>query len=345
LKILNQNNASLDLVSPGEATMALKLGFTQNRLLYTANSMTDEEMHYIKKLGLLFNIDSLSRLEKFGKAFPGSSVCVRFNTDVVAGEEDKVCTAGDATKFGILIKEVDKVKEIVKKYNLKVVGLHEHTGSGIAETAKFMKAINNILNMATRENFPDLEFIDFGGGFKVPYKPEEKRIDYVAFGKEIAQTFTGFCKKYGKELYLYFEPGKYIVAECGYLLVETTTIKNNNGRNIATTNSGFPQLIRPVLYNAYHKITNLSNPDGKPKKFDITGNICETGDLFAAERQISEIREGDILAIHNAGAYCYSMGGIYNLRPMPAEVIVQEGKDRLSRKALSTEELAQSLIG
>ncbi|MDD5599424.1 MAG: diaminopimelate decarboxylase, partial [Victivallaceae bacterium] len=294
---------------------------------------------------VLFNIGSLSRLEKFGREFPGSDICLRFNPDVVDGEHAKLMTGGDLTKFGILLQDVEKVKKIIARYNLRVVGLHEHTGSGLQHTSSVFRSMENLMAIATPENFPDLHFLDFGGGFKVPYKPDEKRVDYVAMGAEITRLFEKFCAGYGRKLQMYFEPGKYIVAEGAYLLVTVNTIKDNKGRLIVGCNSGFPQLIRPMLYDAYHHIENLSNPEGAKKVCDVCGNICETGDHFARQRELPEIREGDVLAIQNAGAYCYSMGGVYNLRAMPAEVFVKNGRAKLARKALSTEELVDMIIG
>lgn len=345
LKMLKEHNAFLDTVSPGEVYLALKLGYSPDRILFTANNMTDNEMHYIKKIGVLINIDSISRLEKYGRAYPGTEVCLRFNPDVIAGFHEKVQTGGDLSKFGILLDDVETVKALVEKYRLKVVGLHEHSGSGITEKEQVYRSMKALLNIATKENFPKLRFIDFGGGFKVPYKPEEKRIDYRTFGKKIVGIFEDFCKEYGKELEMYFEPGKYIVAEAGRLLIEVNTVKNNHGHRIAGTNSGFPHLIRPILYGAYHHIQNLSNPDGQQLKYDVAGNICESGDIFARQRDIPQIREGDILEIRNAGAYCYAMGGFYNLRPMPAEVFTFKGRTRLSTKARSFEELVDNWLG
>ncbi len=344
LKLLKKQGAYLDLVSPGEAILALKLGFRKEQLLFTENNMTDEEMHKIKKLGILMNMGSLSRLEKFGKTYSGSEVCIRFNPDVIAGEHEKVITGGDLTKFGILLSDLNKVKNIVKKYNLKVIGLHEHTGSGISDMAKVFQSMQNLMNIATAQNFPHLKFMDFGGGFKVPYHPDETRVNYAEFGLKVSKMFEKFCKAHDRNLDLYFEPGKYIVAESGYLVIKVNTLKNNRSRIIAGTDSGFNHLIRPVMYNAYHHITNLSNPKGKLKKYDVVGNICETGDTFASDREIPEIREGDLLAIHNAGAYCYSMGSIYNLRPMAAEVLYVNGKFRLISKRLSEEEIINNLF-
>jgi diaminopimelate decarboxylase len=344
LNLLRNNGAYVDTVSPSEVKLCLKVGFPLEKLLYTANNITEQEMHEVKKTGILFNIGSLSRLEKFGKTYPNSKICLRFNPDVVAGFHQKVQTGGAETKFGILLQDVPRVKEIIKKYNLKVIGIHEHTGSGIADTEKVYQSMKNTLGGAKKEDFPDLEFINFGGGFKVPYKPDEKRIDYESFGSRITEIFSEFCKEYGKELILCFEPGKYVVAESGYLVVQVNTLKNNRGRLLAGTNSGFPQLIRPMFYNAYHHILNLSNPKGKVQKYDICGNICETGDCFATQRDMSEIREGDYLAIQNAGAYCYAMGGVYNLRPMPSEVIIIDGQSKLVRKRLTNDELADEIF-
>ncbi len=345
LTALRDVGASLDTVSPGEIALAQKLGFTSDRMLYTANNMTDAEVREVQASGVLFNIGSLSRLERFGREFPGERVCVRFNPDVVDGEHEKVRTGGDLTKFGILMADADKVRDICAQHNLTVVGLHEHTGSGLTMTESVYRSMANLMSVATPERFPGLEFLDFGGGFKVPYKPDEARIDYVAMGAKIGELFNGFCAGYGRDLELRFEPGKYIVAEAGHLLVGVNTIKDNNGRLIAGCNSGFPQLIRPMMYGAYHHIVNLTNPDGPARVYDVCGNICETGDRFAEQRELPEIREGDVLDIENAGAYCYSMGGVYNLRPMPAEAAVTNGELVLTRRALTNEQLADQILG
>ena len=344
LKALRDAGAGLDTVSPGEVHLALALGFDRKKIIFTANNLKDEEVAEVQNLNVLFNIGSTSRLEKYGKAYPGSRVCVRFNPDVVDGENAATATGGDLAKFGILMQDVDKVVAIAKKYDLKIVGLHEHTGSGLQHTESVFQSMKNLMSLATKERFPDLDFLDFGGGFKVPYKPDEARVDYVAMGKEICALFNDFCKNYGKELELKFEPGKYIVAEAGTMLTTVNTLKFNRTRTIAGCDAGFPQLIRPVFYGAYHRIENLSNPDGAKKVYDVCGNICETGDRFAEQRELPEIREYDVLGIYNAGAYCYSMGGIYNLRSMPAEVVISGGKAALSRKRKSNIDLVSELL-
>lgn len=345
LKMLLEAGASLDTVSPGEVLLALRLGFPKERIIFTANNLTDAEVDEVQRRGVLFNLGSLSRLEKYARQYPGSPVCLRFNPDVADGDSEKTMTAGDLTKFGILLEDVDRAVELVRRGNLRVVGLHEHTGSGLQHAESVFQSMKNLMAIATRENFPDLEFLDFGGGFKVPYRPGEARIDYPAMGRTIAGLFTDFCRRYGRELDLLFEPGKYLAAECGVLLITVNTIKQNRSRTIAGCNSGFPQLIRPVLYDAYHRIDNLSHPDGELRRYDICGNICETGDRFAEQREIPEIREGDVLAIANAGAYCYAMGGVYNLRPMPAEVVVRDGCGTLARRGLTNTELVDQILG
>ena len=343
LKLLEKEGANIDAVSPGEVYLALKAGFTKERILFTANMMTDEEIHEVQKLGIIFNIGSLSELERYGKFYPHNKVCIRFNPDVVAGFHKNVRTGGKDTKFGIFLHHLEQVKAISKKYNLTIVGIHEHTGSGIPETVDMMAGFKNILKIVKKEHFPDLEFVDFGGGFKVPYQPSEKQVDYAAFGRTAVELFMKTNQEFGRELSIYFEPGRYLVAESGYLLVKVTVVKSND-KNIAGTNSGFPQLIRPMFYDAYHHIVNLTNQAGTKKVYDVAGNICETGDYFATSRELPEIRENDLLAIQNAGAYCYSMGGIYNLRPMPAEVLVLNGKDKLVRKRLSSKELVEEIV-
>ncbi len=259
LSLLEACGSHIDAVSPGDVRLALRNGYTPNRILYTAVNITDAEMAEVKELGVLMNIGELSRLEKYGNAYPGTEICLRFNPEIMAGEFVQIQTAGEISKFGILMEDIDKVKKLVAKYNLRVVGLHSHTGSGIADTGKFYQSMKKIASLATRENFPHLRFLDFGGGFKVPYKPGEPRIDYVKFGAEITKLMTSFSDRYGRLLELRFEPGKYMVAESGYLLVAANTIRNNRGRIIVGVNSGFPQLIRPVMYGAYHHII-IANP-------------------------------------------------------------------------------------
>jgi diaminopimelate decarboxylase len=344
LQTLNHEGAGIDAVSPAEVQMALKAGFPVDRILYTANNMTESEIREVHETGVLMNIDTLSTLEKYGRMFPGSDVCVRFNPDVKDGENEKIMTGGNLTKFGILLDDADQVQEIASRYALKVRGLHEHTGSGLQMSESVFKSMENIMAVATPARFPDLKFLDFGGGFKVTVRPGEVPFDYESMGIRITEMFARFCKGYGRDIALYFEPGKYLVSDAGYFIMAVNTVKNNRGRVICGTNAGFPQLIRPTLYNAYHHVENLTHPEGEKMIYDICGNICETGDLFAEQREVSHIREGDLLLLKNAGAYCYSMGGIYNMRPMPAEVVLRGERVLLSRKRMTARALVEQIL-
>ncbi len=343
LKYLCALGSGIDAVSPAEVFLALKCGFTPDKIIFTSNNNTDNEIEEIMLTGVLVNIDSLSRLEKFGKKYKGSSICIRFNSDVVAGEHVHIQTGGAKTKFGILFSDVPRILEISHKNNLKIIGIHNHTGSGISDQGKFIESMNNMLSIINKSDFPDLEFVDFGGGFKAQYKINENFFDYKEFGRVAGNLFSNFCAIYGRSLQLYIEPGKFLTSESGIFVVQVNTIKNNRGRLIAGVNSGFPHFPRPILYNAYHHIVNITNPKGKILLYDVCGNICESGDCFASDREIPEIREGDFLAIMNAGAYCYSMASIYNMRPLPKELFLNQGVITQS-KNLSDKELADVIF-
>ena len=344
LRIMKDNGFYLDAVSPAEVILAIKLGYDKDKIMFTANNMTDKEMQVVKEQGVLFNIDSLSRLETFVKTYPGESICLRINPNVVAGENEKVQTGGELSKFGILIEDVRKAAALAKEHDVKIIGLHEHTGSGISDTTKVYESMANLLGIADPKIFPDLKFIDFGGGFKVPYEPDEKQINYVESGRECVSFFKKFCKTFGKRLDLCFEPGKFIVADSGCMVLQANTVKNNKGRLIVGTDSGFPHLIRPVLYGAYHQIINISNPTGVVKTYDIYGNTCESGDCFANQREIQEIRIGDYIAIMNAGAYCRSMASEYNLRPLPTECYIYNDEVVESKQKLTHFELVDRIL-
>ena len=332
LRVLLDAGAGIDAVSLGDVLLARKVGFPADRILYTANRTTDEETDAVHGMGVLCNLGSLSQLQRFGRRHPGARVCVRLNPMIRIGEHERVITAGENSKFGIPLTRLDELLAIVATHGLRVVGVHEHAGSGIPEAVEMMKGMENVL--AVLDRFPDLEFVDFGGGFKVPYAPGEVELDHERMAAEINARFAALGQE--RELELRFEPGKYLVAEAGTLLVTVTDITTTPHKTLVGVDSGFPQLIRPMFYGAYHRIENLSNPDGEVAVYDVVGNICESGDNFATDRPLPAVREGDILAIRNAGAYCASMGGVYNLRPMPAELLV-DGAHRFRRASTFTE--------
>lgn len=339
LEILKEEGVGVDAVSPGEIALSLKAGFLPKDILFTGNNITDEEMDFAVERGVLLNIDSLSRLEKFGKKYPRHSLSVRINPDVGAGHHDHCITGGPKSKFGIWYSEVEEIKKITEKYRLKIIGIHEHIGSQILEVDKFLTAMEVLLRVAP--NFPDLEFVDFGGGLGVPYRPEENPLAIKELGEKMSEYFKDFCGKQGKALQLVIEPGRYLVAEAGYLLTRTNTVKRNpDGRVFVGVDSGFNHLIRPAMYGSFHPVTNISNLDGEKEKVDIVGNLCESGDKFAEEREISRVKEGDLVLIGVAGAYGYSMSSNYNLRPRPPEVLFKpNGISRLIREEESIEKI------
>jgi len=321
LNIFKTENVGIDAVSPGEIALALKVGFSPSNILFTGNNVTEEEADFAVERGVLVNIDSLSRLKKFGKRYPGSDISVRINPNVGAGHHDHCITGGPKSKFGIWYSRIGEIKRVAKSYNLNIVGIHQHIGSQILEVDKFMIAMEVLLKVASK--FPDLQFVDFGGGLGVPYRPEEKKLDIKELGQKMSDRFKAFC---GNALILAIEPGRYLVAESGFLLTKVNTIKRNpDGRTFVGVDSGFNHLIRPAMYGSFHPITNISNPNGLKDKVDVVGDLCESGDKFAEERDIERAREGDLLTIGVAGAYGYSMSSNYNLRPRPCEVLVKTG--------------------
>lgn len=324
LDIFKEERIGIDAVSPGEIVLALKVGFLAKDILFTGNNITDDEADFAVEKGVLLNIDSLSRLEKFGIKYSGSSISVRINPDVGAGHHDHCITGGPKSKFGIWYSKAEEIKRIAENYRLKIIGIHEHIGSQILEVDKFLTAIKVLLRVAP--SFPDLQFVDFGGGLGVPYRPEENALAIKELGQKMSDCFRDFCQKYGRALTLDIEPGRYLVAEAGSLLTRVNTVKRNpDGRVFVGVDSGFNHLIRPAMYGSFHPITNISNPDGKKEKADIVGDLCESGDKFAEDRDIRQAREGDLIVVGVAGAYGYSMSSNYNLRPRPAEVLVKPG--------------------
>ncbi|HEX8330808.1 MAG TPA: diaminopimelate decarboxylase [Hymenobacter sp.] len=329
--------AGLDCVSINEVRLGLHVGFAPDDILFTPNSVTFEELVEAKDLGVNLNIDNISLLERFGATFGGSyPVCVRLNPHIEAGGNYKIQTGHIDSKFGISIHQLRHLERVVKGTGLHVRGLHMHTGSEIKDVGVFMRALEILFDAAGR--FPELDFLDLGSGFKVPYKPGDPETDVNALGKQVADAFKGFEKEYGRELECWFEPGKYLVSESGYLLVNVAVVKQTTATVFAGVNSGFNHLIRPMFYDSYHHISNLTNPKGTERLYTVVGNICET-DTFAWDRLLPEIRENDLLAFHNAGAYGFEMSSSFNSRTRPAEVLLEDGQLRLIRRRQTFEDL------
>lgn len=342
MKYLRKLGSGLDTVSIQEVELGLLAGYKPVEILYTPNCVSIEEIQMAVEKGVMINIDNISILEQFGHLY-GNTVpcCIRLNPHIMAGGNQNISVGHIDSKFGISIYQVPHVKRVVETYNIKVTGLHMHTGSDILDADVFLRGAELLYDAAS--SFPDLEFMDFGSGFKVAYKDGDITADMKSIGKKITKSFKTFCKKYGRDLELWFEPGKYLVSESGFFLVKTNVVKQTTSTVFAGVDSGQNHLIRPMFYDAYHQIVNISNTKGTKRIYSIVGYICET-DTLGYDRQLHEVREGDILAIYNAGAYGFSMSSNYNSRYRPAEVMVLDGKAHLIRKRESFEDLVRNQV-
>jgi diaminopimelate decarboxylase len=342
LKLIKNIGCNVDCSSINEAKLALHAGFEPSRVLYTSNGITFSEIEEAQSLGIHINIDSLSNLEKFGKKYGHSyPVGIRLRPNIMAGGNLKISTGHDKSKFGIPVDQIDELLKIVADNNIFIKNLHIHTGSEIKDVAVFVKGIEVLFDIIPL--FKELEVIDLGGGFKVPYKQGDAETDINLLAQEVGKAFANHPNPNGKPLQVWFEPGKYLVSECGYLITEVSVLKTTKTTTFASVNSGFNHLIRPMFYDSYHKITNISNPEGEEKVYTITGNICET-DTFATDRNLNEISEGDLLAFANAGAYGFEMSSNFNSRYKPAEVLVKNGDFHLIRRRDTFEDLLRNQL-
>jgi len=330
LKLLKKEGAGLDTVSLEEARTGIQAGYEPSEILFTPNCIGFDEIRQAVELGLIINIDELSTLERFGSEFGGKvPCCIRLNPHIMAGGNSHISVGHIDSKFGISIYQVPHIKRIVENYGIKVNGLHMHTGSDILDADVFLRGAKLLYEAAN--SFSELEFMDFGSGFKVKYREGDVTADVEKIGAEIVASFKEFCKSYGRDLQLWFEPGKFLVSNAGFLLVDVNVVKRTTSTVFAGVNSGQNHLLRPMMYGAYHHIVNISNPKGTDRIYSIVGYICES-DTFGFDRRLNEVRVGDILAIHNAGAYGFSMSSNYNSRPRPAEVMIYKKKAYLIRK-------------
>jgi len=342
LHLLKKKGAGLDTVSIQEARLGIEAGFEPNEILYTPNCVSLAEIEEGIQMGLRINIDNISILEQLGHKYGNKvPVCIRINPHLMAGGNAHIQTGHIDSKFGISIHQLRHVVRVVNANNIHVEGLHMHTGSDILDSEVFLSALEVLLE--TAENFDELNYIDFGSGFKVAYRENDVVTEVKDLGKKVSKRFNEFCKEYGKDLELWFEPGKYLVSEAGFLFVKTNVVKQTVATVFAGVDSGLNHLIRPMLYDAYHHITNVSNPSGVNRVYTIVGYICET-DTFGTDRKLNEVREGDILALHNAGAYSFAMASNYNSRLRPAEVLVKDGKATLIRKRETMDDLLRNQI-
>ncbi len=341
LKFLKNLGSGLDTVSIQEVQLGLVAGFKAQDIIFTPNGVSLEEIEEVAKLGVQINIDNLSILEQFGSKHPDIPVCIRINPHVMAGGNTNISVGHIDSKFGISIHQIPHILRIVKNTNMHINGIHMHTGSDILDIDVFLYASEILFE--TAKHFKSLEFIDFGSGFKVPYKKGDIETNIEEFGTKLTTRFDEFCKEYGKELTLAFEPGKFLVSEAGFFLAKVNVVKQTTSTVFAQIDSGFNHLIRPMLYGSQHEIINISNPQGRERFYSVVGYICET-DTFANNRRINEINEGDILAFKNAGAYCFTMASNYNSRFRPAEVLWYNKKAHLIRKQETFDDLLANQV-
>lgn len=342
LKLMKSQQVGLDVVSVQEARLGLLAGFAPDEIMFTPNGVSLQEMQEAISLGVNINIDNLPMLEHFGKKYAASIPCsLRLNPHIVAGGNAKIQVGHINSKFGISISHLSQILEVVKTYNIKINGLHIHTGSDLKDADVFLQTAAILFDIAMQ--FPHLQFINFGGGFKVAYKKGDHTTNILDLGNKLKSAFLAFCERYGKPLEIWFEPGKFLVSEAGLLLVKTNVVKKAPTSVFVQVDSGMNHLIRPMMYDAYHDMVNISNPNGPMQEYNVVGYICET-DTLGANRMLNEVREGDIIAIKNAGAYGFSMSSNYNSRLRPAEVMVYKGKAKLIRKREELEDLVKNQV-
>jgi diaminopimelate decarboxylase len=341
LSFMHSLGAGLDTVSIQEVKLGLSAGVPAQMIIFTPNGVSLEEIEEAAALGVQINIDNLSLLEQFGSKHPDVPVCIRINPHVMAGGNANISVGHIDSKFGISIHQLPHIVRIVENTGMRINGIHMHTGSDILDIDVFLHAAEILFT--TANSFHDLEFLDFGSGFKVPYHPNDIETNIEELGQKLGERFQSFCKDYGKELTLAFEPGKFLVSEAGYFLTQVNVVKQTTSTVFAQVNSGFNHLIRPMLYGSQHHIENISNPNGRERFYSVVGYICET-DTFANNRRINEISEGDLLCFHNAGAYCFSMVSNYNSRFRPAEIFWHQGEAKLIRKAEQFDDLLHNQV-
>lgn len=346
LKVVREEGLSVDAMSPGEIYAEQLAGFTPDRIFFISNNVSEEEMIYAVERDITISVDSVSQLEQLGRLNRGGKVAVRFNPGVGAGHHEKVVTGGKNTKFGVNPEYIPQVKEILKRYSLRLVGINQHIGSLFMEDTPYLEAFRSVTAIAG--HFDDLDFIDIGGGFGIPYRKYagEARLDMKNLGEKLSALMNDFARDYGKQIRFKIEPGRYISAECGVLLGTVHAVKNNGSEKYAGTDLGFNVLARPIIYDAYHEIEIFSAQKvvSEYEPVTVVGNICETGDVIAKNRVLPRISERDVLCVLDAGAYGYAMSSNYNNRLRPAEVFIVGGKPVLTRKRDSLDSLVSNFI-
>ena len=339
LKFIKKMGAGLDAVSIEEVMIGLKCGFNKDEILYTPNGVSFEEIKQAFKLGVKINLDSIESVKDFVNEFGNQSITVRINPGIYAGGNDNVSVGHSESKFGIPEERIDELLDMEKKDKIKITGLHIHTGSDITKNNQFKEGIKKIFSIA--RDFKNIESIDLGGGIKIPYFKDDTSTNLNDYVKEVLKELKKFELEFKKKLKLIFEPGKFLVSDCGFFITKVNYIKSTKTKDFLQVDSGLNHLLRPTLYGSHHEIINLSNPAGKKKEYDVVGYICEK-DTFAEKRKIPKTSVGDLICFKNAGAYGFEMSSNYNSRLKPAEVCIYNNKILKIREAQSLNDL---LIG
>ncbi|MBS7654752.1 MAG: diaminopimelate decarboxylase [Candidatus Bathyarchaeia archaeon] len=349
LRILADEGAYLDAVSPGEVFLALKSGFQPEKILFTGTSVRDDELKFLINSGVTINIDSLSQLKRLLNIHTPEILSVRVNPEIGAGHHEHVITAGRNSKFGIWETDVVEAYSMALGAGVEKFGIHMHIGSGILEIEPFLLAAEKLLKIAQNVHEKlglTFEFIDFGGGLGVPYRPEDKPLDINSFAEIMLNLFKSRIDEYHLgEPYFCLEPGRFIVCDAGILLTRVNTLKVTPFKKFIGVDAGFNTLIRPAMYGSYHPIVVANRLNEQEEDiYDIAGPLCESGDILARDRKLTKVFEGDLLAILNAGAYGFSMSSQYNSRPRCAEVLVKKGKYALIREREKIEDLLRGQL-
>jgi len=337
LKALKSEGAYVDAVSPGEVFLALKAGFAPERILFTGTSVRNDELEFLVSSKVSTNVDSLSQLDRLLKLTVPVLLSVRVNPEMGAGHHTHVVTAGEHSKFGLWETDALRAFETANKAGVERFGIQMHVGSGVLGVEPFIQALDKLLDIAKKVHNRlgvQFEFIDMGGGLGVPYTPDDSELDLTLFADKVLALFKLRLEEYGlgKPVFC-VEPGRYLVSDACVLLTTVNTIKVTPHKRFVGIDAGFNTLVRPTMYGSYHHIVAANKLDSlETETYDVVGPICESGDALAKDRLLPKVKEGELLAVLNAGAYGFSMSSQYNARPKAAEVMVKEGKAVLVRK-------------
>ena len=318
LQIINEYGLGFECVSIGEIKHLYDSvpNINEKKIIYTPNFAARDDYIWALSNQIMVTVDNLYPFIRWPEIFKNKRIMIRIDPGKGDGHHDHVITGGSFSKFGIPITDVEQIIELSKKYNINIIGLHVHSGSGIKNISTWLDTAKKLLELSILLN--DVEIINLGGGIPIKEKLDEKEFDLYTFGKKLNNLKTSF-----KGIEMWFEPGRFIVGESGVITTHVTQTKQKDRYKYIGVDIGMNVLIRPVLYGSYHEIVNLSKYNHKhTNQVSIVGPICESGDKLGENRAFPDTDEGDVILIANAGAYVSSMSSDYNLREKPKELII-----------------------